>query len=317
MQPRGHVPVLAHRVTELLTPALDRADAVAVDATVGLGGHAETMLSRFPGLRLVGLDRDQAALAASRDRLRPYADRLLLEHCVFDVVAEVLARHGIDRINGALFDLGVSSMQLDDRGRGFAYSYDAALDMRMDQSAERTAADVLNSYPPEQLVRILREYGEERYAVRIVAAIERERRRAPLTSSARLTELVEQAIPAAARRAGGHPAKRTFQALRIEVNAELAALRVALPAVIDLLAIGGRVVVLSYHSLEDRIVKQTFAEQARDRTPPGLPVTLPEHAPRLRVLTRGAERPTDEEIADNPRAASARLRAAERLEVAA
>jgi 16S rRNA (cytosine1402-N4)-methyltransferase len=308
-----HVPVLLDRVLALLAPALTGRPAVAVDATLGLGGHAEALLAAHPQLTLVGLDRDPAALARSRERLAPYAERIHLVHAVYDRMPEVLDELGLDGVDGVLFDLGVSSMQLDVADRGFAYAQDAPLDMRMDQSAGPTAEDVVNGYPVPELARILREYGEERFALRIAQAIDRERRVAPLRSTAQLAELVRQAIPAATRRHGGHPAKRTFQALRIEVNGELDAVRTAVPAALDALHVGGRIVVLAYHSLEDRIVKQSFAALARDTSPPDLPVPLPEHGPQLRLLTRGAELASDAEIADNPRAASVRLRAAERI----
>jgi 16S rRNA (cytosine1402-N4)-methyltransferase len=216
-------------------------------------------------------------------------------------------------VDGVLLDLGVSSMQLDVAERGFAYAHDAPLDMRMDQSTGTTASDVVNGYPVRQLARVLREYGEERFALRIAQAIDRERRVAPLRSTAQLAELVREAIPAATRRHGGHPAKRTFQALRIEVNGELDAVRAAVPAALEALTVGGRIAVMSYHSLEDRIVKQAFAALATDTTPPDLPVPLPDRGPQLRLLTRGAERATEAETESNPRAASVRLRAAERI----
>jgi len=312
-----HVPVLLDRVLALLAPALADRPAVAVDATLGLGGHAEALLAAHPQLTLVGLDRDPAALRRSRERLAPYAERLHLVHAVYDRMPEVLDELGFDGVDGVLFDLGVSSMQLDVAERGFAYAQDAPLDMRMDQTAGRTAEQVVNEYPVPELARVLREYGEERFALRIAQAIDRERRVAPLRSTAHLAELVRQAIPAATRRHGGHPAKRTFQALRIEVNGELDAVRAAIPAALDALRVGGRIAVLAYHSLEDRIVKQAFAELARDTTPPELPVPLPDRGPQLRLLTRGAEPASDAEIADNPRAASVRLRAAERIRVPA
>ncbi|MBA2415493.1 MAG: 16S rRNA (cytosine(1402)-N(4))-methyltransferase RsmH [Geodermatophilaceae bacterium] len=315
-----HVPVLLERCVALLAPALrPQADrpAVVVDATLGLGGHAEALLRAFPQVRLVGLDRDPAALEHSRRRLSPYAERLQLIHAVYDSLPDVLAELGLSEVEGVLFDLGVSSMQLDSAERGFAYSRDAPLDMRMDQTSGRTAGEIVNGYSAAQLARILREYGEERFAGRVAAAIVRERAAAPLESTAKLAELVRAAIPAATRRTGGHPAKRTFQALRIEVNAELEALGAAIPAALDALAVGGRIVVLSYHSLEDRIVKRAFAAESADRTPLDLPVALPSAAPTLRLLTRGAETAGAGEVAVNPRAASVRLRAAERLGVAA
>jgi 16S rRNA (cytosine1402-N4)-methyltransferase len=305
-----HVPVMLDRVLALLAPALSGRPAVVVDATVGLGGHAEALLAAHPQLTLVGLDRDQAALDRSQQRLAPYRERLHLVHAVYDRMPAVLASLGFPRVDGVLFDLGVSSMQLDQPERGFAYAHDAPLDMRMDQtSGRRTAADVVNTYPVAELARVLREYGEERFAARIAAAIARER---PLTSTARLAELVRTSIPAPARRTGGHPAKRTFQALRIEVNAELDALRAALPEAIAALRVAGRIVVLSYQSLEDRLVKQAFAALATDATPPELPVPIASYGPQLRLLGRG-EVPTPAEVAANARAASARLRAAERI----
>ncbi len=237
-------------------------------------------------------------------------------HAVYDRIADVLDDLGLGRpdgVDGILFDLGVSSLQLDVADRGFAYAQDAPLDMRMDQSMGPTAEQVVNGYSVRELARVLREYGEERFALRIAQAIDRQRRVAPLRSTAQLAELVRQAIPAATRRVGGHPAKRTFQALRIEVNDELGAVRTAVPAALDALTVGGRIAVLSYHSLEDRIVKQSLAALATDTTPVGLPVELPEHGPQLRLLTRGAEPASEAEVAANPRAASVRLRAAERI----
>ncbi|MDK3255995.1 16S rRNA (cytosine(1402)-N(4))-methyltransferase RsmH [Blastococcus capsensis] len=314
-----HVSVLLDRVIELLGPACAGEGAVLVDATLGLAGHTLAMLEAHPGLRVVGLDRDPDARAEATRRIEAagHADRVTVVPAVFDELPEVLDRLRVDEVQGVLFDLGVSSLQLDRPDRGFSYSTDAPLDMRMDPGAPRTAADVVNTYAPADLARVLRVYGEERFASRIVAAIDRERAREPFTGTARLAELVRESIPAATRRTGGHPAKRTFQALRIEVNDELGALERALPAAIDALAVGGRVAALTFHSLEDRIVKQTLAAGAADRTPQGLPVPLPEYGPVLRLLTRGGEAPSAEETAGNPRAASARVRAAERIRRAA
>lgn len=310
----GHVPVLLHRCLDLIAPAVTAASApVAADATLGLGGHAAALLDAHPGLRMIGLDRDPQALDLAAQRLAGHAQRLDAVHATYDRLAEVLARLGIGEVHAVLFDLGVSSLQLDDPERGFAYARDAALDMRMDPTAGPTAADVVNTYPVAELTRVLREYGEERFAQRIATAIATERERRPFDTSARLVDLLYRAVPAATRRTGGHPAKRTFQALRVEVNAELDVLRAAVPAALDVLAVGGRLVVLSYHSLEDRIVKRALAKLATSRTPPGLPVELPGHGPQLRLLTRGAEQATPEEIESNPRAASVRLRAAERI----
>jgi 16S rRNA (cytosine1402-N4)-methyltransferase len=315
-----HVPVLAGRVTTLLSPALAADGAVLVDATLGRAGHARALLEACPGLFLVGIDADVAAIEAAGELLAPYAARVTLVHARYDEIPAILAAlrsPASTRVMGLLFDLGVSSPQLDDPARGFAYAQDAPLDMRMDQTAERTAADIVNGYPPAELARILHEYGEERFARRIADAVIRERARAPITSTQRLAAIVRDAIPAATRRTGGNPAKRTFQALRIEVNDELGTLRRALPAALDVLAVGGRVVVLAYHSLEDRIVKRELVRRATDQTPPGLPVPADAAKPEFRLLTRGAERPDSEEVTGNPRAASARLRAAERIRQAA
>jgi 16S rRNA (cytosine1402-N4)-methyltransferase len=312
-----HVPVLLDRCVALLAPALTAPGAVVVDATLGLGGHSEALLERFPEIRLVGLDRDLSAIARSTERLAPFGERVTLVHAVYDELPQVLADLGLPSIQGILFDLGVSSMQLDESARGFAYAQDAPLDMRMDQSRGITAAEVVNTYPAGELVRILREYGEERFAKRVVDAIVRERTREPFDSTARLAELVRSSIPAATRRTGGHPAKRTFQALRIEVNGELEVLERALPAALDALAVDGRIVVMSYQSLEDRITKRVLGSQAKSTAPVGFPVELPEHRPVFKLLTRGAESADEAELAANPRSASVRLRAAQRLRVAA
>ncbi len=312
-----HVPVMLERVVALLEPAVRHPGAVMVDATVGLGGHAEAVLDRCPQLRVIGLDRDPEALRRAQDRLARFGSRVETVHAVYDQLPTVLADRSLRRVQGVLFDLGVSSLQLDDDARGFTYARDAALDMRMDPTSGQTAADVLNTYSVAELTRVLRDYGEERFARKIAAAIVRERQREPFSTSARLVELLRREIPVASQRTGGHPAKRTFQALRIEVNGEMAALERALPAAVDALSTGGRIVVLSYHSLEDRLTKRVFAARARSTAPRGLPVELPEHRPTLRLLTRGAETPDASEVAANPRAASARLRAAECLREAA
>jgi 16S rRNA (cytosine1402-N4)-methyltransferase len=308
-----HVPVLLRRTLEVLAPALTAPGSVVVDTTLGLGGHSEALLREFPGARLVAIDRDPAALRLAGERLAPFGDRATLVHAVYDELPEVLARLGIPAIQGVLFDLGVSSMQLDEADRGFAYAQDAPLDMRMDQTVGISAAEVLNTYSHGELARILKFYGEERFAGKIASMIVREREKEPFSTSARLVELVRNAIPAATRRTGGNPAKRTFQALRIEVNGELAVLERAIPAALDALAVGGRIVVLSYHSLEDKLVKGYFAEGAASTAPPGLPVVPEEHQPRFKLLTRGAELPTEEEVAENRRAKPVRMRAAERI----
>lgn len=307
-----HLPVLRERVVELLAPALTHPGAVYVDATMGLGGHAEAVLARFPQVRVVGIDRDGEALGLAGERLGAYADRLTLVHAVYDEFAQVVARLGLPTVDATLFDLGVSSLQLDETDRGFAYRVDAPLDMRMDQRQGASAADVLNTYPPERLEQVLRDYGQERFARRIARAVVAARAATPFTTSGPLVDLLKRVVPAASQRSGGHPGKRTFQALRIEVNDELAAWRRALPAAIARLRVGGRIAVLSYHSLEDRLAKTALAHGATSATPAGLPVELPEHTAYLRLLTRGAEKPTAQEISSNPRAASARLRAAER-----
>jgi len=310
-----HVPVLRDRILELLAPALQERDAVMVDATVGMGGHSESVLEQCPLVRVVGIDRDQEALSLAGERLARFGSRFTAIHAVYYELPQVLADLGLSSVSAVLLDLGVSSLQLDEQERGFAYRHDAPLDMRMDQSRGITAAHVLNTYDQADLERILRHYGEERFAKRVASAVVRERARQPFTTSARLVEVLREAIPAASQRSGGHPGKRTFQALRIEVNGELEALEAALPAAVDALAVGGRIAVLSYHSLEDRLTKQALAAGARSSTPAGLPVELPEHAAYLRLLTRGAEQPGTAEIDANPRAASARLRAAERTRV--
>jgi len=308
-----HVPVLLDRVVALLAPALDHTEAVLVDATLGLGGHSEAVLARCELARVVGIDRDPRALEMSRERLAPYGDRFTAVHAVYDENPEVLADLGRTVVDGVLFDLGVSSMQLDLPERGFAYAVDAPLDMRMDSGQGPTAADVLNTYEAQDLVRVLREYGEERHARRIADAIVRERAKEPFTTSGRLVALLYAAIPAPARRTGGHPAKRTFQALRMEVNDELRVLERAIPAAIDAIGVGGRVVVESYHSLEDRLVKRAFADATRSDVPEDLPFVPEGHEPTLRLITRGSEQATAAEIAENPRAASVRLRAIERV----
>jgi len=320
-----HVPVLLDRCVELLKPALSLrspsgAGAVLVDATLGAGGHAERFLTELPGLRLIGLDRDPDALSIAGERLAPFSDRVLLARTRFDGIEAVLAESGFwasesgpSEVDGVLFDLGVSSMQLDRTERGFSYSADAPLDMRMDPDAALTAAEVVNTYDEKALARILREFGEERFAGRIAAQIVRRRARQPFARTGELVELLYDAIPAPARRTGGHPAKRTFQALRVAVNGELDTLRDALPAALRTLRPGGRIVVMAYQSLEDRIVKNQFAAATASRTPPGLPVELPGHEPEFASLTRGAERAGTAEIELNPRSASVRLRALEKV----
>ena len=307
----------------LLAPALAAEGAVLVDATLGRAGHARALLEACPGLLLVGIDADVAAIEAAGELLAPYAARVTLVHARYDEIPAIVA---------AVIGVGPSG-----RTASWACCSTWACPPRSSTTPraasptprtprwtcgwtgppERTAANVVNGYPPAELARILHEYGEERFARRIAEAVVRERARAPITSTQRLSAIVKDAIPAATRRTGGNPAKRTFQALRIEVNDELGTLRRALPAALDVLAVGGRVVVLAYHSLEDRIVKRELVRRAADQTPPGLPVPADAAAPQFRLLTRGAERPDSEEVTGNPRAASARLRAAERIRQAA
>lgn len=318
----GHVPVMADRMYDLLVPALTRDDptgsgAVLIDGTLGAGGHAELFLTRLPGLTVHGIDRDENALAIAGERLAPFGDRVHLHHARYDEIDEVAAHAGLTVVDGILLDLGVSSMQLDQADRGFAYAVDAPLDMRMNPTDELTAADVLNTYDHGALARVLSEYGEERFAGKIASAVLRARETEPFTTSGRLVELLYATIPAATRRTGGHPAKRTFQALRIEVNRELDSLRAVVPASLALLAVGGRLAVMSYQSLEDRIVKRDFAQAVRNTTPAGLPVDLPGTAARFALVTRGAEQADDRQRRENPRSAPVRVRAIERIAEAA
>jgi 16S rRNA (cytosine1402-N4)-methyltransferase len=311
-----HTPVLLARTLELLAPALAGPGPVLVDTTLGLGGHAEAFLARFPELVLVGIDRDQEALRLAGERLAPFGPRVRLVHAVYDAVPAALESEGFARATGILFDLGVSSLQLDRIDRGFSYSQDAPLDMRMDASSELTAARILAEYSEADLRRIFYEYGEEKLAPRYARKIVQARETSPFSRSGQLVDVLTAATPAAVKRAG-HPAKRVFQALRIEVNDELGVLARAIPAGIDSLAVGGRMVVLAYQSLEDRIVKRAFAAGSASSAPKGLPVELPEHRPQLRLLVRGAELASEQERADNPRATPVRLRAVERVRDAA
>jgi 16S rRNA (cytosine1402-N4)-methyltransferase len=312
MSEPAHIPVMLAEIVDLLAPALGGDDPVLVDCTLGLAGHAAALLSACPEARLIGLDRDPRALAVATDRLAPFGDRVTLVEAVYDELPQVLARLGRTRVQGILLDLGLSSLQIDSPDRGFAYAYDAPLDMRMGRQT-LTAAEVVNTYSRADLARILRSYGEERFADRIARRIVAERQREPFSTSGRLVGLLADAVPQASQRSGGHPAKRTFQALRIEVNGELAALESVLPSAVAALAIGGRIAVLAYHSLEDRLVKQVLTAASHDRAPRDLPVVPVGLGAQLRLLTRGAQRPTAAEVATNPRAASARLRAAERI----
>lgn len=312
----AHIPVLLERTLELLAPALDAPGAVVIDATLGMGGHSEALLQRFPQLTLVGIDRDEDALRIAGERLRPFGARVHLVHAVYDRIADALSGAGFERANGILFDLGVSSLQLDQVDRGFSYSQDAPLDMRMDATSELTAARILAEYSESDLRRIFYEYGEEKLAPRYASKIVQARENSPLSRSGQLVDVLVAATPAAVQRAG-HPAKRVFQALRIEVNDELGVLERAIPAALQLLAVSGRMVVLAYQSLEDRIVKRAFAAGSTSTAPRGLPVELPEHRPELKLLVRGAELASDSEKARNSRATPVRLRAVERIREAA
>ncbi|WP_413450533.1 16S rRNA (cytosine(1402)-N(4))-methyltransferase RsmH [Georgenia phoenicis] len=307
-----HVPVLAARCLDLLAPAVERPGAVLVDTTLGMGGHSELALQRFPQLRVVGIDRDPQAIALASARLAPFGERFTAVHAVYDDVDRVVAEHAGGGVDGILMDLGVSSLQLDEADRGFAYAQDAPLDMRMDPTRGTSAAELLATASVGELTRILRDYGEERFAKRVASSIVRRREQQPILRTGELVELVRASIPAATRRTGGNPAKRTFQALRIAVNDELAVLERTLPRALESLVVGGRIVVMAYHSLEDRAVKRALARGATSSAPPDFPVEPETHKPYLRLLTRGAEEADDDERAANPRATSVRLRAAER-----
>lgn len=309
-----HISVMRDRCVELLSPSIIASDnPVVVDATLGLGGHSEALLQKFSHLTVIGIDRDLEALAKANSRLAPFGDRFKSSHAIFDQISDVIESFGLSRVNGVLFDLGVSSMQLDEGSRGFSYSHDAPLDMRMDQSRGITASEIINTYQPGELVRILRVYGEEKFATRIVENIVKERAIAPMNSTIQLATLVKNSIPAATRRTGGNPSKRTFQALRIAVNDELGAIERAIPQALERIVVGGRVVVMSFQSLEDRIVKEHFAEASTSKSPRELPIELPQYAAKFKLVFNSSEKPTETEIEENSRAASTRLRAIERV----
>lgn len=308
-----HISVALDRCIELLTPAINKSSSpVFVDATLGLGGHSFEMLNRFPNLTLIGIDRDTSAIAKASERLSEFGNRVNIAHSVFDQFENVVKSFGFEKIDAALFDLGVSSMQLDVAERGFSYSQDAPLDMRMDQTQGITAEEIVNTWSHGDIARILRVYGEEKFAPRIADFILREREIAPIKSTAALSALVKNAIPAAARRTGGNPSKRTFQALRIAVNNELEVIENALPQALDLLNVGGRLVVLSFQSLEDRIVKEAFAQVTQSTSPRDLPIELPGHEAKFKLIAKG-EAASDQEISENSRAQSVRIRAVERV----
>lgn len=319
----GHVPVMRDRMGELLRPAVEKfgPGAVIVDGTLGAGGHTEYFLTEFPEAAVIGIDRDASALEQATERLKRFGDRFVPVRGRFDCFAEeleantheVFQRVRSTGLAGAFFDLGVSSMQLDQEERGFAYRVNAPLDMRMDPSAGMTAADVLNTYSHGDLARVLKTYGDERFAGKIASAVISEREKEPFERSGRLVELLYSVIPAATRRTGGHPAKRTFQALRVEVNRELDALSNVIPMIADALGPEGRAVFMSYQSHEDKLVKRAFAEMTESKTPAGLPTELPDMEPKFRLVTRGAEQASEAEIESNRRAASVRVRAVEKL----
>ena len=311
-----HTSVMLDRCITLLAPAIEKSSSpVVVDATLGLGGHSLALLEKFPQLRIVGLDRDQNAISIAQERLASFNNRTTIIHAVYDEMPSVLDGLGLTSVDGILFDLGVSSLQLDRAERGFSYAQNAPLDMRMDQSRGMTAQEILNSYSRNDLIRVIREYGEEKFAARIVDNIIEARNQGALSTTSDLAELVKRSIPAPARRVGGNPAKRTFQALRIEVNQELAVLERAIPRAMDRLAVGGRMVVMSFQSLEDKIVKRFFAAATESKTPRGLPVEIASLAAKFQLVFRGSEKATESEILENSRAQSVRLRAIERVAI--
>ncbi|WP_082093514.1 16S rRNA (cytosine(1402)-N(4))-methyltransferase RsmH [Demequina sediminicola] len=307
-----HQPVLLDECVDLLAPALTHDGAVVIDGTLGMGGHTEAILERCPTSRVVGIDRDPQAIALASERLQRFGSRFIAHHAEYDDMRGALAAAGASHADGVLLDLGVSSLQIDEADRGFSYAQDAPLDMRMNRNDPVTAAHLLRDADVPELTRILHVYGEERYARRIAESIVARRDSEPIVTSAQLVDLVRACIPAATRTAGGNPAKRTFQALRIAVNRELDILEAAIPAAIEATAVGGRVVVMSYHSLEDRIVKTDFAAGVTSSAPPGLPIIPEEDQPYLKLLTRGAHKASAEEAESNPRSKPVRLRAVER-----
>ena len=310
-----HRPVMLQRCMELLRPGITGDSPVVIDCTLGLGGHTEALLSEHENLNVIGIDRDPAALRLATERLEPFGTRFIPAAATYDEISEVLAELEFSSVQGVLMDLGVSSMQLDEADRGFSYAQDAPLDMRMNQNLGQTAANLLATLSEKELTKIFRDYGEERFAPLVAKRIVSEREVSEILTSSDLNKIVANVVPMAPGRTTGHPAKRIYQALRIAVNNELSSLESALPQAIDALAIGARLVVMSYHSLEDGITKRAMQQAAVSSTPIGMPMQLPGTSPGLRVITRGVERATELELSQNPRAASARLRAAEKLEV--
>jgi 16S rRNA (cytosine1402-N4)-methyltransferase len=308
-----HEPVMLERTLELLAPALASERPVLVDCTLGLGGHSEAFLKAFENLTVIGIDRDLVALDLAGKRLEGFGSRVNYFHGTYEQIPEALAEFGFSEASAILMDLGVSSMQIDSQDRGFAYSFDAPLDMRMDASTGQTAAELIATESEQELARIFKEYGEERFAKKIASEIVEIRGKSPITSSKQLASIISDVVPFIPGKSSGHPAKRVFQALRIAVNQELEILESAIPAAIDSLEVGGRLLVLAYHSLEDRIVKQAIVKASTSSAPIELPFELPEHAPVLKLVIKGAEQATLQEIAANPRSASVRLRVAEKI----
>jgi 16S rRNA (cytosine1402-N4)-methyltransferase len=306
---------MLERTIELLRPSVEGKKATVVDCTVGLGGHAEALLTQFPMLTVIGIDRDDAALELATERLADFGPRFVPVAAIYDELADVLAVLDVKSVEGILMDLGVSSMQLDEAERGFSYAQDVQLDMRMNQGTGKNAADLLATLDHGELARIFRDYGEERFASQVAREIVNTRAASPITTSGQLNAILGRTIPQAPGRAAGHPGKRVYQALRIAVNDELRVLQRTMPQAIDALSIGGRIVVMSYHSLEDGIVKNALQAAATSTTPVEMPVELPGTSPRLNIITKGVERATELELHQNPRAQSARLRAAQKLEV--
>lgn len=306
---------MLQRCMELLRPGITGDSAVVIDCTLGLGGHTEALLKEHDNLTVIGIDRDPAALELATARLEPFGTRFIPAAATYDEISEVIAELDLTSVQGILMDLGVSSMQLDEADRGFSYAQDAPLDMRMNQNLGQTAADLIAKLGEKELTKIFRDYGEERFAPLIAKRVVAEREVSDILTSADLNKIVTAVVPMAPGRATGHPAKRIYQALRIAVNSELSGLESALPQAIDALAVGARLVVMSYHSLEDGITKRAMQQAAVSSTPIGMPMQLPGTSPALKVITRGVERATELELSQNPRAASARLRAAQKLEV--
>ena len=311
-----HTSVMLDRCIALLAPAIENSSSpIIVDATLGLGGHTYALLEKYPNLKIVGLDRDSSAISIAQERLVEFGNRVTIIHAVYDQMPNVLDDLGLKYVDGILFDLGVSSLQLDSAERGFSYAQSAPLDMRMDQTRGVTAQEVIDSYSRSDLIRVIREYGEERFASRIVDNIIEARQTNAITSTSDLADLIKRSIPAPARRVGGNPAKRTFQALRIEVNQELSVLERAIPLAMNHLRVGGRMVVMSFQSLEDKIVKKFFTTATQSLTPRELPIEIAGMQAKFALVFSGSEKASQQEINENSRAQSVRLRAIERVAI--